>query len=62
MEGHDVGVFYSTDNDYGSWDLSIRGSFYEKYVQKAGPASQALIDASEVRCVSGRLPDTTWIW
>ncbi|MCW8926419.1 MAG: TonB-dependent receptor, partial [Xanthomonadales bacterium] len=47
VEGHDVGIFYSTDNDLGSWDLSIRGSFYDKYVQKPGPDSQALIDASE---------------
>ena len=50
VEGHDIGVYWSTDNDYGSWDLSIRGTFYDKYVQKAGPLTQALIEASEAAC------------
>lgn len=47
VEGYDLGVFYSTDTEYGSWDLTIRGSFYEKYVQKAGPLLSSLIEASE---------------
>jgi outer membrane receptor protein involved in Fe transport len=54
VEGYDVGFFYSRDSSFGQWDLSIRGSFYEKYVQKAGTASQVLIDASE----AGVFPDT----
>jgi outer membrane receptor protein involved in Fe transport len=47
VKGHDIGIFYSKDTDYGTWDLTIRGSFYDRYAQKPGPASQALIDASE---------------
>jgi outer membrane receptor protein involved in Fe transport len=53
VEGHDIGIFYSYDGNSGSWDLSIRGAFYDKYIQKAGPASQALIDAAE----SGIFPE-----
>ncbi|MCP4047594.1 MAG: TonB-dependent receptor [Gammaproteobacteria bacterium] len=47
VEGYDVGIFYSVDGNSGSWDLTLRGSFYEKYVQKAGPLTQQLIDAAE---------------
>lgn len=54
VEGHDIGLFYSKDGKSGSWDLSIRGTFYDKYEQTAGPASQALIDAGE----SGVFPET----
>jgi outer membrane receptor protein involved in Fe transport len=46
VEGHDIGVFYKTDNRFGSWDLTIRGTFYDKYEQLAGPLSQSLIDAA----------------
>ena len=52
VEGHDIGVFYKTDNRFGSWDLSIRGTFYDKYEQVPGPQTQALIDAAE----SGAFP------
>jgi hypothetical protein len=54
VEGHDIGLFYSRDGKSGSWDLSIRGTFYDKYEQIAGPASQELIDAGE----SGVFPET----
>jgi len=54
VEGHDIGLFYSRDGTSGSWDLSIRGTFYDKYEQTPGPASQALIDAGE----SGVFPET----
>jgi iron complex outermembrane receptor protein len=53
VEGYDIGVFYSRDTGIGSFDLTFRGSFYTKYEQKAGPASQALIDAAE----SGVFPE-----
>ncbi len=53
VEGWDIGAFWSTDTRFGSWDLSIRGSFYEKYQQKAGPLLNALIEASE----SGVFPE-----
>ena len=47
VEGYDVGFFYSKDTNYGSWDLTIRGSFYEKYIQEAGPLMNLLIEAAE---------------
>ncbi len=53
VEGHDIGIFYSRDGKSGSWDLTIRGSFYDKYEQLAGPLTQSLIDAAE----SGVFPD-----
>jgi len=53
VEGHDIGVFYSLDGNSGSWDFSLRGTFYDKYEQKAGPLTQVLIDASE----AGVFPD-----
>ena len=53
VEGWDVGAFYSTDTRFGTWDLSIRGSFYEKYVQKAGPLLSSLIEAAD----TGVFPD-----
>ncbi len=53
VEGYDVGIFYSTDNALGSWDLSIRGAFYDRYDQVAGPQTQSLIDAAE----SGVFPE-----
>jgi len=59
VEGYDVGVFYSTDTDYGSWDLTLRGSFYEKYVQKAGPLMNALIEASESGVFPAGFPTPT---
>ena len=54
VAGYDIGVFYSLDTKSGSWDFNIRGSFYEKYEQEAGPLTQVLIDASE----SGVFPET----
>ena len=53
VEGHDIGIFYSMDGKSGSWDLSIRGTFYDEYEQTPGPASQELIDAGE----SGVFPE-----
>ena len=47
VEGYDIGIFYSFDTSWGSWDFDLRGSFYKKYEQVAGPASQVLIEASE---------------
>jgi len=47
VEGYDIGVFYSLDTGWGEWDFTFRGSFYEKYEQEAGPATQVLIEASE---------------
>ena len=52
VEGHDIGIFYSTERKSGSWDLTIRGTFYDKYVQEAGSTSQSLIDAA----ASGAFP------
>jgi outer membrane receptor protein involved in Fe transport len=54
VEGHDIGIFYSFDNNSGSWDFTFRGAFYDTYDQKAGPATQVLIDASE----AGIFPST----
>ena len=54
VEGHDIGLFYSTEGKSGSWDVSLRGTFYDKYEQIAGPATQALMDAGE----SGVFPET----
>jgi outer membrane receptor protein involved in Fe transport len=53
VEGYDIGIFYSRDTGIGSFDLTFRGSFYTKYEQTAGPASQALIDAAD----SGVFPE-----
>jgi hypothetical protein len=53
VEGHDIGVFYSTDTSLGSWDLTIRASFYDKFEQEAGPQTQLLLDAA----ASGVFPD-----
>jgi len=47
VEGHDVGIYYSKDTSSGSWDLTIRGTFYDKYEQKAGPLTMSLIEAAE---------------
>jgi len=47
VEGYDVGFFFSKDTSFGEWDLTFRGSFYEKYVQEAGPLMQTLIDSAE---------------
>ncbi len=54
VEGYDIGIFYSTDTSWGTWDFTLRGSFYERYEQEAGPATQVLIEASE----SGIFPPT----
>ncbi|ANO53154.1 TonB-dependent receptor [Woeseia oceani] len=54
VEGHDIGLFYGMDSAFGSWDLSLRGTFYDKYEQSAGPATQELIDAS----AAGVFPET----
>ena len=54
VAGYDIGLFYSLDTSWGEWDLSFRGSFYERYDQEAGPATQVLIEASE----SGVFPPT----
>ncbi len=47
VEGYDIGVFYSTENRLGNWDLAIRGAFYDRYEQVAGAQTQALIDAAD---------------
>ena len=53
VEGHDIGIFYSTETSFGTWDLAIRGTFYDKYEQVPGPQTQELIDAAE----SGVFPE-----
>lgn len=54
VEGYDIGLFYSFDTSWGEWDFNLRGSFYEKYDQEAGPVTQVLIEASE----AGVFPST----
>ncbi len=56
VEGYDVGVFYSKDTDFGDWDLSIRGTFYEKYVQEAGPVTTVLFEAADSGVFPGGFP------
>jgi outer membrane receptor protein involved in Fe transport len=56
VEGHDIGIFYSIDTNSGSWDFTLRGTFYDKYVQKAGAATQVLIEASETGVFPASFP------
>jgi len=47
IAGHDIGIYYSLDTGWGSWDFTARGTFYDKYEQVAGGAAGVLIQAGE---------------
>jgi iron complex outermembrane receptor protein len=47
IAGHDIGIYYSLDTGWGSWDFTARGTFYDKYEQTAGGASALLIQAGQ---------------
>jgi outer membrane receptor protein involved in Fe transport len=47
VKGHDIGVYYALDTDWGDWDFTARGTFYDKYEQEAGGAAALLIQAGE---------------
>jgi outer membrane receptor protein involved in Fe transport len=53
VKGHDIGVYYSLDTGWGSWDFTARGTFYDKYEQEAGGAAALLLQASN----EGILPE-----
>jgi outer membrane receptor protein involved in Fe transport len=59
VEGWDAGAFYSVDTKIGSWDLSLRGSFYETYEQKAGPLMDSLIEAGDSGVFPAGFPTPT---
>jgi hypothetical protein len=46
VKGHDIGVYYALDTDWGDWDFTARGTFYDKYEQEAGGAAGLLLAAS----------------
>ncbi|HEY5775971.1 MAG TPA: TonB-dependent receptor, partial [Xanthomonadales bacterium] len=46
VKGHDIGLYYALDTGWGSWDFTARGTFYDKYEQKAGGAAGLLLQAS----------------
>jgi iron complex outermembrane receptor protein len=54
VKGHDIGIYYSLDTSWGSWDFKTVGSFYDKYEQEAGGASLLLLEAQE----AGILPES----
>jgi len=53
IEGHDIGVYYDLDTDFGDWSFTYVGTFYDKYEQEAGGAAQ-LLDAAQK---AGILPE-----
>ncbi|MDN3653927.1 TonB-dependent receptor [Thalassotalea ponticola] len=52
VKGHDIGVYYNIDTEFGTFDFKYNGAFLDKYEQKAGGLAQRLVDAQ----ASGLLP------
>ncbi len=52
VEGHDIGIYYEVDTDFGSFDFRYVGSFLDEYEQQAGGQAQELVAAK----ASGVLP------
>ena len=45
VRGHDIGVYYNTDTDWGSFNVRYVGSFLDKYEQEPGGNAAVLVDA-----------------
>jgi len=52
LEGHDIGVYYNLDTDFGTFDFNYNIAMLDKFEQKSGGLSAELVDAQE----SGLLP------
>ena len=52
MKGHDIGVFYDVDTDFGAFRFSYNGAFLDEFDQKAGGNAATLVAAQ----ASGVLP------
>lgn len=46
VEGHDIGVYYDLDTDFGTWGFKYNGSFYDKYEQQASSGISASLVAA----------------
>ncbi len=56
VKGHDIGIYYSVDTSWGSWDFQTVGSFYDKYEQSPGGDSQLLLDAQNAGVIPADYP------
>ena len=56
VEGHDIGVYYDLDTQYGDWSFTYVGTFYDTYEQKAGGAAQLLVDAQDAGIIPAHYP------
>jgi len=56
VEGHDIGVYYNLDTDYGDWSFTYVGTFYDKYEQKAGGAALLLVAAQDAGVIPAHYP------
>lgn len=56
VEGHDIGIYYSVDTSWGSWDFKTVGSFYDKYEQTPGGDSQRLLAAQNAGVLPADYP------
>lgn len=52
IEGHDIGIYYNVDTEYGTFDIKYNGAFLDTYDQDAGGMAQVLVEAQD----SGLLP------
>lgn len=52
VKGHDLGVYYNIDTEYGTFDIKYNGAFLDTYDQDAGGMAQTLVNAQ----TSGILP------
>ena len=52
VAGHDLGIYYSIDTNYGRFKIDYNASFLDKFEQEAGGMAAVLVEASE----SGALP------
>ena len=55
VEGHDIGVYYDTETDFGNFNVKILATYYDKYQQDGGSGVAKLVDDA---IKSGELPAT----
>ncbi len=47
VRGHDIGLYFTYDTAYGTFDFTYNGSFLDKYDQEPGPNALALMAAKD---------------
>lgn len=58
VRGHDLGVYYNFDTDFGNFDVTYNGSFLDTFEQEAGGDAAVLVAAQKAGTIPADIPVT----